>query len=922
MERVASTTITVGGLGVIIAVLGIMVFLGATVLPLFERGKAELALQSMAPVSKPLFGMMDEYTGLVMTVNAEGIARTVYLPSGEVVQEQRIVAGDAPPTAWNFSRQQGTFAFGLADGRVQLGTLGFDVSYVASEDRTEAMRSLLIGERTRSGTGYVERATADHFRIVTPVVQAREPAALKSGTGSVRLVDYRQAGGTELVLAIREQGAALNRVRSTKPLGGGPARTTLTPTSFELTLPTGNDQNSPLAAFVTGDAAAILLAWADGTVQRYAMGHGEDGSETVEVADLIRATRDGERVSCASLLLGSKTLLLGTDQGRALGVFVARADGTAAGPTDQYRLAVAHQLDVGTGAVASLGISQRDRSFLAGTSNGHASLRNMTSGKRIADLDVSDSPITFTDISPKLDAMLTIDAKGSHRLWSVDTKHSEASFSSLFGPVWYEGDARPSFTYQSSSGEDSAEPKLSLVPLLWGTLKATVYAMLFAVPLALLAAIYTSEMLHPNVRNRVKPIVEMMASLPSVVLGFIAALIIAPLARDWLPSILISFFVVPCTVLIAAYLWQMQPIRRTSRLRSGQHFGMVLLVTLIGLGASLALGRVVERMLFRPSESDMLVLAGAFTTVPSEQVPAWVKGRESLDANELRGLRSRELYFRDGALVKPRGDIRDPEIAAHIHSSNLDRADIRLWLDGVIGGPWPGWFLLLMAPAAIAAMFMKSRFVSPWLDQFEDLRFGRTAAITEFVKFIGTCVIATVLSALFGWMFSAVGLDPRDSIMGPFNQRNSLVVGIIMGFAIIPIIFTVSEDALSAVSPALRSASIGAGATRWQTAIRVVLPVAMSGIFSACMIGLGRAAGETMIVLMATGNTPTMDTSMFSGFRTLAANIAVELPEAPRESTHYRVLFLCGLSLFVLTFLVNTIAEIVRQRFRRRTAGL
>jgi phosphate transport system permease protein len=143
-----------------------------------------------------------------------------------------------------------------------------------------------------------------------------------------------------------------------------------------------------------------------------------------------------------------------------------------------------------------------------------------------------------------------------------------------------------------------------------------------------------------------------------------------------------------------------------------------------------------------------------------------------------------------------------------------------------------------------------------------------------------------------------------------------------MGFAIIPIIYTIAEDALSTVPHHLRSASLGTGATPWQTTIRIVIPTAMSGLFSALMIGLGRAVGETMIVLMAGGNTPVRDWNIFNGFRTLAANIAVELPEAVQGDSHYRTLFLCALTLFVMTFLVNTLAELVRLRFRKRAVQL
>jgi len=102
----------------------------------------------------------------------------------------------------------------------------------------------------------------------------------------------------------------------------------------------------------------------------------------------------------------------------------------------------------------------------------------------------------------------------------------------------------------------------------------------------------------------------------------------------------------------------------------------------------------------------------------------------------------------------------------------------------------------------------------------------------------------------------------------------------------------------------------------------VVLPAASPGIFSAVMMGFGRAVGETMIVLMATGNTPLMDMSIFQGMRTLAANLAVEVPEAEVFSTHYRVLFLAALILFLFTFVFNTLAEIIRHRLRQRYSGL
>ena len=204
------------------------------------------------------------------------------------------------------------------------------------------------------------------------------------------------------------------------------------------------------------------------------------------------------------------------------------------------------------------------------------------------------------------------------------------------------------------------------------------------------------------------------------------------------------------------------------------------------------------------------------------------------------------------------------------------------------------------------------------------LRFGSRPYATAAVVFLTLLRIALELSAPFEalafggsfpqWVRETTGLT--------YDQRNAVVVGLAMGFAVIPIIFAISEDAFSNVPKNLVSGSLALGANRWQTVTRVVLPTASPGIFSAVMVGFGRAVGETMIVLMATGNTPVMDWSPFNGFRTLSANIAVEIPEAPVGGTLYRTLFLAGLLLFLLTFAVNTVAEVVRQRLRRRYSQL
>ena len=338
----------------------------------------------------------------------------------------------------------------------------------------------------------------------------------------------------------------------------------------------------------------------------------------------------------------------------------------------------------------------------------------------------------------------------------------------MFGRVWYEGYPKPEYVWQSSSGSDDFEPKFSLTPLLLGTLKGTIYSLLIAIPLAVFGAMYLSQFMDPRLKTLVKPAVEIMAALPSVVLGFLAGLWLAPRVQQMFPAVLLMVVLFPLLTIGAGAAWEAVPRRIRGRFPSGSEVALFLPVLAFGLWLSMALSHPLEGVLF--------------------------------------------------------------------------------------GGNFQAWLL------------------------------------------------------------ATTGL--------PYDQRNAIIVGLAMGFAVIPIIFAIAEDAFSNVPRTLVSGSLALGANRWQTVTRIVLPTASPGIFSAIMVGFGRAVGETMIVLMATGNTPILDWNPFNGFRTLSANIAVEVPEAPQFGTLYRVLFLAALLLFIVTFAVNTAAELVRQRLRQRYGRL
>ena len=503
--------------------------------------------------------------------------------------------------------------------------------------------------------------------------------------------------------------------------------------------------------------------------------------------------------------------------------------------------------------MTSLAVSDRTRMAVAGFSNGEVRLFYVTSERTMIERPTTASaPVRVVAIAPKDDGFAAL-GDGLYS-WTIDPRHPEITLGTVFGKVWYEGYDAPQYMWQTSGGTDSFEPKFSLIPLIFGTLKASFYSLLFGVPIALAAAIYTSEFMSPRAKGYIKPAIEAMASLPSVVLGFLAGLVFAPYVETIVPAVLAGIVTLPLAFLVGALLWQLLPEGVSLRLERWK-FAFICLTVPLGVAAAVPAGSAMERALFG--------------------------------------------------------------------------GELRRWIDGPHGNRFGsgvgGWVVLLFPLGAVVVSILMGRIVTPdaagaGRRALSGVRGGVARSDARFAVGLAVTLVAVWGIAV---LLSYLHLDPRDGLMlGPYSQRNVLIVGFAMGFAIIPIIYTIAEDALSAVPEHLRAGSLAAGATRWQTATRIVVPTAMSGLFSAIMVGTGRAVGETMIVLMATGNTPVMDMSIFTGARTLSASIAIQLPEEVKNSTAYRTLFLAALTLFAMTFVLNTLAEAVRLRFRKRAVQL
>jgi phosphate transport system permease protein len=179
-------------------------------------------------------------------------------------------------------------------------------------------------------------------------------------------------------------------------------------------------------------------------------------------------------------------------------------------------------------------------------------------------------------------------------------------------------------------------------------------------------------------------------------------------------------------------------------------------------------------------------------------------------------------------------------------------------------------------------------------------------------------ILAGIPSVVVGFLGIVLFGPAIAKVFHLSNGLNGMNGSILLAIMSLPTIISISEDSLNAVPKAYNEASLALGASRWQTLIRVKLPAALSGIIAACMLGMGRAIGETMTVLMATGNARSFPHGLLSAVRTMTANIAIELGEVPYYTTHYYALFAIGLVLFVMTFAVNLVADVVLHKYQER----
>ncbi len=729
LDLLARRVVQVGGISVIIAIALIFIFLLSVVYPLFEKPEVEFSSRYQAPgdAQQTLYLAVEEQAEIGLRLTQSGQVYFFDITDGKVLKQFSLpIQEDNPIRAFQVVNElQRKLAVVLMSGEILIFDHQYRLEFTESERIIHPSISFPYGEQlyALSPQSIKHFAVGDNDESLSVIaITDNDKVIYKSFDKETSFISESATLEDDSVAILGQSSNILSVLL---------------------------DPEQEWAYTLTGSGELSVYDVRD----RYAP----------QLLEKIMVTEAPVTPTVMKYLTGGVSLLIGDSSGQLSQWFQVRSEGELA-----FRLQKIRSFKIDDVPVTSIATELLRKGVIAGSEKGKIKLLYTTSERDLLTIPAGTGKIARLAVAPRADVLISEGENNMLQLWEVDNQHPESSMSALWGRIWYEDYVKPDYIWQSSSASSDFESKFSLMPLTFGTLKAAFYAMLFAMPLAIFGAIFTAYFMAPSMRSVVKPTIEIMEALPTVILGFLAGLWLAPFVEMHLPGIFSVLILMPIGIVLLSLLWWRLPSKY-------------------------------------------------------------------------------KLYIPEG---------------------------------------WQAAYLMLPIILITLLCVKVSPMIEMWL-------------------FEGNVRI---------WMSETLGIG--------FDQRNALIIGIAMGFAVIPTIFSIAEDAIFSVPKHLTSGSLALGATPWQTLVRVVLLSASPGIFSAVMIGFGRAVGETMIVLMATGNTPVMDFSVFQGMRTLSANVAVELPESEVDSTHYRILFLAAFVLFIFTFFFNTVAEIVRQRLRKKYSSL
>jgi len=512
-DFIATSVVTTGGITIILSILAILVFIGIETIPLFQSVKSKLASTFILKESPELSSYsidttddktfpfiatgLEEYREIGFVVTDDGLLTFLSLTDGKTIKQLPLTELKGSTITSSFvSVNNKLYSFGTNNGFIVPVTTEYKINFVGD-------KRVITPEVKEGDLFKVYDAPLDIIAYEESTEEDISAAAAYTSTGNLvfaaLIAPEDDFGSEEPELFTKEL---------TDQLNGSKVST------IELDISIEN--------LFVGTENGKIFHW------------DVSDRENPEFLRAIDAT-DSPKTAITSLafLLGDRSLLVGDEAGNVSVWFEVR---DSSSPTGDILTRI-HQLSPLELPITYITASARDRGFVASDTGGNINLYHATSGQLLQELKTGGSGVKQLSFAPKSDGVLAIDDKGKMFNWGLDNPHPETNIKTLFGKVWYEGYQKPEYVWQSTGGTDEFEPKLSLTPLAFGTLKGALYALFFAIPISIFGAICVSQFMHPSLRNTIKPIIEIMAALPSVVLGFLAGLWLAPIIEKIIPAV-------------------------------------------------------------------------------------------------------------------------------------------------------------------------------------------------------------------------------------------------------------------------------------------------------------------------------------------------------------------------------------------------
>ena len=552
-----------GGIGVILAIVLIAFYLFYVVIPMFKSAHIESVATYSVPApdevsSNTLIYAMEEQREVALRITDQGQAVFFSTIDGEIRQT---VDFKLPPDISITSVSTGDpteqmIGLGLSNGAVVFFQHDYAVTF------PDDVRLITPGIYFPFGEEPIQ---------INKLGEAVTHLSVQYDSEQATIVAYGSQAGIKLVNFAREEAFLSDDVEIIRE---------------ESVIPI--DAEGIVALRMDIEQREMYVADVSGNIYFYDI----KDKANPRLVQKVRAVEGDVHITVLEFLAGGISILVGDTSGQIAQWFPVRDE------DNNYTLQKIRSFNKQKSPITAIAPEYSRKGFIAIDESGEMGIYHTTAHRTVLLKQIGDHAFNAMTLSPRANAVVIENNKGEVEFWHIDNEHPEISFQSIWGKVWYESRDKPEYIWQSSSASNDFEPKFSLTPLAYGTFKAAFYAMLFAIPLSIFGAMYTAYFMAPKMRQIVKPTIEIMEALPTVILGFLAGLWLAPFVEAHLPGMFVLMICVPLSILLAAAAWEFVPGDIKHKVPDGWEAALLMPVIILAVTFSIGISQPIENLLF------------------------------------------------------------------------------------------------------------------------------------------------------------------------------------------------------------------------------------------------------------------------------------------------------------------------------------